>query len=200
MPQLDCGSLDDDPIVQFKAWFQEAREADVPEPEAMVLATADADGRPSARTVLLRGVDASGFRFFTNYTSTKARDLAANPRASLVFRWFAVGRQVVVSGTVTRTSAEESDAYFASRSRASRISAWASDQGAELADRAELEERVRRVEERFAGADVPRPDHWGGFLVEPQTVELWQQGDDRLHDRCLYTREGSGWRRVRLSP
>jgi pyridoxamine 5'-phosphate oxidase len=151
--------------------------------------------------VLLRGVDARGFRFYTNYTSRKGRDLADNPRAALVFRWFAAGRQVVVAGTVTRASAEDSDAYFATRSRDSRISAWASDQGAELPDRATLDERAREVERRFRGSDVPRPEHWGGFLVEPETVELWQQGQARLHDRCLYAREaGSGWRRVRLSP
>jgi pyridoxamine 5'-phosphate oxidase len=197
---LDCGALEDDPITQFRAWFEEARAAGAPEPEAMTLATADAEGRPSARTVLLRGLGADGFRFYTNYTSRKGRELAANPYAALVFRWVVTERQVVVAGEVSRLSAEESDAYFASRPRESRISAWASDQSAELASREELVQRVREVEARFAGLEVPRPEQWGGYLLEPRSIELWQQGRHRLHDRCLYVREGDDWRRTRLSP
>ena len=200
MSHLDCAELDPDPMVQFQVWFEEARAGGEPEPEAMTLGTADAEGRPSGRTVLLRGVDASGFRFYTNYRSRKAHDLAANPRAALVFRWPVTGRQVVVTGTVRRTSAADSDAYFASRERGSRLGAWASDQGAELADRARLDARFEEVQARFAGRQVPRPEHWGGFVLEPETVELWQHGAFRLHDRCLYVREGSGWRRRRLSP
>jgi pyridoxamine 5'-phosphate oxidase len=200
VPALDCVQLDPDPIAQFAAWFDEARAAGVPEPEAMTLATADADGAPSARTVLLRGVDAGGFRFYTNYTSRKARDLAANPRAALVFRWQPSHRQVVVTGRVARTTAQDSDAYFASRQRESRLGAWASDQGAELEDRAQLDQRFREARERFTGGDVPRPAHWGGFLLVPETIELWQHGAFRLHDRCLYVREGERWRRTRLSP
>jgi pyridoxamine 5'-phosphate oxidase len=197
---LDCAQLDADPIAQFVAWFDEARAAGVPEPEAMTLATADAEGRPSARTVLLRGVDERGFRFYTNYTSRKARDLEANPRAALVFRWQPPHRQVLVTGRVARTSTQDSDSYFGSRPRDSRLGAWASDQGTELRDRAQLDERFRAARERFGGGEIPRPDHWGGFLLAPETVELWQHGAHRLHDRCLYVRAGDGWRRTRLSP
>ena len=200
MADLDCAQLDPDPIAQFVAWFDEARASGVPEPEAMTLATAGAEGRPSARTVLLRGVDARGFRFYTNYTSRKAGDLEANPRAALVFRWQPPNRQVIVAGRVERTSAQDSDAYFASRPRESRLGTWASDQGTELRDRGQLDDRFRAAQQRFGDEQVPRPDHWGGFLLAPETVELWQHGAFRLHDRCLYVRAGEGWRRTRLSP
>ncbi len=200
MADLDCAELDADPIDQFVAWFDEARASGVPEPEAMTLATADAEGRPSARTVLLRGVDARGFRFYTNYTSRKASDLEGNPRAALVFRWQPPNRQVIVTGRVERTSPQDSDAYFASRPRESRLGAWASGQGTELRDRGQLDDRFRAARERFGGEEVPRPGHWGGFRLAPEAVELWQHGAFRLHDRCLYVREGEGWRRTRLSP
>jgi pyridoxamine 5'-phosphate oxidase len=197
---LDCAALDADPMAQFRAWMEEARVGGVQEPEAMTLATAGEDGRPSARTVLLRGVDERGFRFYTNYGSRKARELDANPRAALVFLWREVGRQVVVSGDVERTSAEDSDAYFASRARESRIGAWASRQGATLASRDELEARVAELERRFGDGEVPRPEFWGGFLVRPRTAEFWRLGRSRLHDRCLYHREGDRWSCRRLSP
>lgn len=187
-------------MAQFRAWMEEARVGGVQEPEAMTLATAGEDGRPSARTVLLRGVDERGFRFYTNYGSRKARELDANPRAALVFLWREVGRQVVVSGDVERTSAADSDAYFASRAPQSRLGAWASRQGAELASRDELEARVAELERRFGADEVPRPDFWGGFLLRPDAVELWRLGRFRLHDRCLYLRDEGGWGVRRLSP
>lgn len=201
MPAIsDLADFADDPIVQFRTWMEEARAGGVEEPEAMTLATAGEDGRPSARTVLLRGLDEHGLRFYTNYGSRKARELEANPHATLVFLWREVARQVVVSGDVERTSAEDSDAYFASRARESRIGAWASRQGATLTSRDELEARVAELERRFGDNAVPRPEFWGGFLVRPRTVEFWRLGRFRLHDRCLYLREGQRWSRRRLSP
>ena len=190
-----------DPIEQFSEWFDTAVAAGEPEPNAMCLATATADGAPSARMVLLKSVDRRGFVFFTNYRSRKAGELAGNARAALVFRWPAVHRQVRVTGTVTKVSAAESDAYFATRDRGSQIGAWASAQSTVLSGREELEAAVAEVSERFAGeASLPRPRHWGGFRVRPVTVEFWEQRNDRLHDRLLFTRAGSRWRMERLSP
>ena len=166
----------------------------------MTLATAGADGAPSARMVLLKGADEAGFRFFTNYHSAKGRDLEANPRAALVFHWQGLGRQVRISGSVERVSPAESDAYFASRPPASRLSAAASPQSEVIDGRDELEERVREVTGRHPDADVPRPDWWGGYIVRHDVVEFWTHRDDRLHDRVRHTREGDGWRMETLAP
>lgn len=197
---LSAAELARDPLTQFSVWFDTAVAAGVHEPNAMTLATADATGRPSARTVLLKGVDAHGFTFFTNHGSRKGRDMAENPRAALVFRWDALERQVTVAGPVERVSAAESDAYFASRPLGSRIGAWTSAQSSVIAGRRELDERRAEVERRFAGGDVPRPPFWGGFRVLPEEVEFWQGRPDRLHDRLRYRRSPGGWLLERLSP
>lgn len=189
-----------DPIELFQAWFQAASEAGILLPEAVALATAAVDGTPSARMVLLKHVDERGFVFFTNYGSRKSRELVENPRAALCFHWAVLQRQVRVNGTVTRASDEESDAYFLSRGRGSRIGAWASRQSERLSTRAELEVRVREVEKRFAGGEVPRPEFWGGYRIEPQVIEFWQGRADRLHDRLVFRRTEGGWATERLYP
>jgi pyridoxamine 5'-phosphate oxidase len=189
-----------DPIEQFQRWFAEVVEAGLHEPEAVVLATVDGSGRPSSRYVLCKRVDQRGFTFFTNYTSRKGQELESTGVASLLFPWHWLGRQVRVDGTVERVPAEESDAYFDTRERGSQVGAWASEQSAVIADRAELERRVAEVEARFTGTAVPRPPHWGGYRVVPDAVELWQGRPNRLHDRLRYRRTASGWRLDRLSP
>ena len=197
---LDERDLDPDPFVQFVAWFDGARVAGVHEPEAMTLATASSTGAPSARMVLLRGWGANGFVFFSNYESRKAGELDANPRAALVLHWALIGRQIRIEGTVARTTAAESDAYFATRARGSQISAWASAQSRPIPDRAALEQEVADLTQRFGDAPVPRPPNWGGYRLMPSSFEFWQHADNRLHDRFLYTQDGHGWRMERLAP
>ena len=189
-----------DPFRQFDKWFQEAEAAKLHEPNAMILATASRDGRPGARTVLLKGLDGRGFVFYTNYESRKGRELEANARASLVFPWIALERQVIVEGTVTRVAREESEAYFHTRPHPSQLAAWAAQQSAIIASRAVLEESVKALEKKHAGREVPLPPHWGGFRLAPETVEFWQGRRSRLHDRLRYRREKDGWIVERLAP
>ena len=189
-----------DPFELFTRWFDEAVAAAIPEPNAMTLATVDAAGRPTARIVLMKGVDARGVVFHTNYDSRKGRDLAANPRAALLFFWVGLERQVRIDGAAERVSAEDSDAYFAARPRGSQISAWASPQSARVADRAWLEARVAEFEARFASGAVPRPPNWGGMRVVPDRFEFWQGRTSRLHDRLVWSRQGDRWTIERLAP
>jgi pyridoxamine 5'-phosphate oxidase len=198
--QLGRPDVGPDPIEQFRVWLAAAREAGIYEPEAMTVSTVDAEGRPAARYVLLRGLDERGYCFYTNYRSAKARALAAHPYAALTFGWLQIHRSVRVEGPVERLPEAESDAYFARRPRAARVGAWASPQSEVVSSREELERAAAAVEQRFAGAEIPRPPHWGGFLVRPERIELWQGRAGRLHDRLRYEREGDGWRIVRLAP
>ena len=196
---MDENDLAEEPIAQLGAWLAEAREA-VAQPDVMALATADADGRPSARMVLLRGVDRRGVSFFTNRDSRKGRELRENPRAAAVVHWWELGRQVRLEGPVEELSEVESTAYWATRPRGSQIAAWASHQSEPLSGRGELVARVAEAEARFAGGDVPLPPFWGGYRIVPERVELWQHRDSRLHDRVRYERTAGGWRRERLAP
>lgn len=198
---LRTKDLATDPFEQFQRWFGEAQQAGVPEPNATALATATPSGQPSARMVLLKGVDARGFAFYTNYESRKAKELEANPQAALVFWWQVLERQVRVEGRVQRMSAEEADAYFQSRPRESQLSAHASPQSRVVRSRSVLEESFELVRSRYEGREVPRPEHWGGFRLEPDAVEFWQGRPGRLHDRLRYrrTEEGS-WTIERLAP
>ncbi|HZP86647.1 MAG TPA: pyridoxamine 5'-phosphate oxidase [Burkholderiales bacterium] len=198
--KLDEREVARDPMLQFSRWFEEALKADVPEPNAMTLATANAAGKPSARIVLLKGYDARGFVFFTNYESRKGRELAANAQAALLFHWIELERQVRVEGYVERVSDEESDAYYRSRPLGSRLGAWASPQSTVLPHREDLEARLAEVSARY-GDDPPRPAHWGGYRLVPQALEFWQGRPDRLHDRLHYLRQQSGeWKIERLAP
>ena len=193
--------VDPDPLVQFQAWFDEAAAAGVRMPEAMALATAAPGGAPSVRMVLLKDAGPDGFAFYTNRRSRKGRELEANPQAALLFHWAALGRQVRVEGPVERLDHTASAAYFATRPRGSQVAAWASAQSQPLTGRDALEQAVGRTAERFAGADVPLPPHWGGYVLVPSCYEFWQHRDDRLHDRVRYEPEpGGGWRRERLAP
>jgi pyridoxamine 5'-phosphate oxidase len=203
--RASCGAVDardlaDDPIAQLEAWVVDSRAAGS-QADLMTLATADAGGRPSARIVLLRGVDERGLTFFTNRTSRKGRELADNPRAAAVLHWWELGRQVRVEGTVAPVSDEESRAYWTTRPRGSQIAAWASRQSQPLTGRDELEARVAELEARFAGDDVPLPPFWGGYRLAPECIELWEHRESRLHDRIRYERTAdAGWRRERLAP
>lgn len=192
--------LDADPIRQFDAWHREAFDAGIPLAEACAVASVSPDGRPSARMVLLKGTDERGFVFATNYESRKGRELDVSSRAALLFYWQPLGRQVRVEGAVERVSPKESDAIFNARPRASRISALASRQSEPLADRGELEARVREVEHEWEGREIERPGFWGGYRVVPDVVEVWQHDDDRLHHRFVYRRVGDGWEIEALQP
>jgi pyridoxamine 5'-phosphate oxidase len=190
-----------DPFRQFEKWFQEAEAAKIHEPNAAVLATASKDGRPSARTVLLKGIDGRGFVFYTNYNSRKGRELEANGRGAYLFPWFALERQVVVEGSVAKITREESEAYFHSRPRASQLAAWASAQSSIISGRDELESAMKAVEKKYTGVEAPLPPNWGGFRIVPDSVEFWQGRRSRLHDRLRYRREADGsWVIERLAP
>jgi pyridoxamine 5'-phosphate oxidase len=189
-----------DPIERFQEWFREAEQAGVEVPEAMTLATAGADGAPSARMLLLKGADDEGFVFYSGYVSRKADELDQNPRAALVFYWRPLGKQVRVEGPVERVSEGESAAYFAMRPRGSQLAAWASQQSQPLESREELERRYAQLEREYAGREVPRPPHWGGFRLRPDAIEFWEHRENRLHDRFRYTRAREGWRAELLSP
>jgi pyridoxamine 5'-phosphate oxidase len=198
---LDEAQVEPDPIEQFASWLQDALNSGIPEPNAMILATATEEGRPSARTVLLRGFDEEGFLFFTNYESRKAGELVSNPHAALVFYWAELERQVCITGLVRRVSSETSERYFKSRPRGHQIGAWASQQSRPIRNRESLEKEVDAAAARYEGRDVPLPPFWGGFRLEPESIEFWQGRPDRLHDRLLYTRsDAGGWTNQRLAP
>jgi pyridoxamine 5'-phosphate oxidase len=196
---LDEANVLPDPYAQFSRWLTEAIQAKLPEPTAMTLATADAQGRPAARIVLLKGIDGEGFSFYTNYDSRKGHDLAANPHASLLFYWAELERQVRVEGKVERVPDAESDAYYLSRPLGSRIGAWASPQSRVMNSREWLETRVQQMTIQH-GDNPPRPPHWGGYRVVPEVLEFWQGRRSRLHDRIRYRRDGGAWIRERLAP
>jgi pyridoxamine 5'-phosphate oxidase len=197
---LDEKTIDRDPIKQFQLWLNEAIAANLPLPEAMTLATATPDGKPSARMVLLKQVDEDGFVFFTNYNSAKAEQLDANPYAALVFYWSRLDRQVRVEGTVIRTSAQESRDYFRTRPRESQIGAWASAQSEVISGREVLEQRARELEDFYRDREIDCPEYWGGYRLKPERIEFWKSRVGRLHDRILYVRDGDGWSITRLAP
>jgi pyridoxamine 5'-phosphate oxidase len=188
------------PVERFRKWFREAEQAGVDVPEAMALATADADGAPSARMVLLKGADEDGFVFYSGYVSRKGEELERNPRAALLFYWRPLGKQVRVEGPVERVAEAESAAYFATRPRGSQLAAWASRQSRPLASREELERRYATLEREHEGREVPLPPHWGGYRLRPETIEFWEHRENRLHDRIRYTRAREGWQVELLAP
>ncbi|XHX81048.1 MAG: pyridoxamine 5'-phosphate oxidase [Stenomitos frigidus ULC029] len=197
---LNEADVDPEPIRQFQRWLDQAIAAELPEPNAMTLATATRDGSPSARIVLLKGLDARGFAFYTNYESRKGQDLTENPQAALVFLWTVLERQVRIEGHVETVAAAETDAYFQSRPLASRLGAWASEQSRVIPDREVLEQRFAALQATYANEQVPRPPHWGGYRVIPHQIEFWQGRTSRLHDRLRYRLEQGNWRIERLAP
>jgi len=199
LASLDEGDVARDPLEQFDKWMKEAITAGCPEPSAMSLATVGAGGQPSSRIVLLKGFDAAGFVFFTNYESRKGREMAANPQAALLFHWVELERELRIEGRIEKTSAAEADAYYASRPVKSRIGAWASPQSEAIAGRVALEQRFAAAEQKY-GDNPPRPPHWGGYRLVPDTLEFWQGRQSRLHDRIVYRRVAQDWRIERLAP
>lgn len=198
---LKKSEISKDPIKQFSVWFDEAVDAIKTDPNAMLLSTVSKEGKPSCRTVLLKGYDENGFIFYTNYTSRKARHIEENPEVSLTFYWPGLMRQVHIEGKAEKVSAEKSDSYFNTRPSSSRLSAWASHQSEKVEDREQLEKQLKEVEKRFAGKEIPRPPHWGGYSVKPERIEFWQGRLNRLHDRICYTQQKNGeWEFERLSP
>ena len=197
---LDEKTIDRDPIKQFQLWFNDAFAAGLPMPEAMTLATATPDGKPSARMVLLKQIDHDGFVFFTNYRSAKAEQLDANPYAALVFYWAKLDRQVRIEGSVVRTSAQESCDYFKTRPRESQIGAWASEQSQAISSRNVLEQRAQELEAMYLDREIDCPEYWGGYRLKPERIEFWKSRVGRLHDRILYQRDATGWSITRLAP
>ncbi len=200
MKELTENIVDKDPFTQFSLWFNELLKSDVIEPNAMILATASAEGVPSARTVLLKKFDETGFVFFTNYESHKAKDLAANPNAEILFMWLELERQVRIRGKVEKVSSDESEEYFHSRPTNSQIGAWASNQSSVIPGREFLEEKFKETAEKYKDGKIPLPSFWGGFRLIPDEFEFWQGRESRLHDRISYRRKGNAWKIVRLSP
>lgn len=192
--------VDANPIGQFQRWFAQALAAELPEPNAMTLATVTAEGKPAARMVLLKGFDQQGFVFYTNYLSRKGRDLSQTPWAALVFWWAELERQVRIEGQVTKVSAQETNDYFESRPRGSQLGAWASEQSRVIGDRTILEDRLQELEQHYQDQPIPRPPHWGGYRLYPHLIEFWQGRPNRLHDRLCYQKEGEQWTIERLSP
>ena len=200
LEQLDESSVQEDPIRQFEAWWLEVMKSNIEEPNAMTLATADLTGKPSARIVLLKGINEEGFMFFTNYESAKGIQLSQNPSAALVFFWKEVERQVRIEGTVEKLPAADSDEYFNSRPEGSKLGAWASPQSKVIASREILEKNIGVIEDKFSGKNIERPQFWGGYVVKPVWVEFWQGRPGRLHDRIVYTKQDPGWKIERLAP
>lgn len=192
--------VSENPIDQFKEWFKKALSADLLDPNAMTLSTADKDGVPSSRTVLLKGVDAEGFRFYTNYKSRKGKELEENPQAAICFYWPAHERQVRIQGEVQKLGRDESETYFHQRPRKSQISAWASQQSTKVASREELISKFKEMERHFEGEEIPLPEFWGGYILKPARIEFWQGRAGRMHDRICYEKEKDGWTRFRLAP